>query len=107
MPPSTSHDFGAPKEHAQFWEAARARFAFDPARSLFADDNSKMLDAARAAGVRWVYGVRHWDTQAARGASMWIMPPSMRVADLLRCGDVVSGGRLRTSPMSARRHVSD
>jgi hypothetical protein len=25
-----------------------------------------MLDAARAAGVRWVYGVRHWDTKGSR-----------------------------------------
>ena len=62
----TSHEFGAPKEHAQFWEAARARFAFDPERSLFADDNSKMLEAARSAGVRWVYGIRHWDTKGSR-----------------------------------------
>jgi 5'-nucleotidase len=63
---ATSHDFGAPKENPQFWDAAQARFGFDPARSLFADDNSKMLDAASAAGVRWVYGVRHWDTRGSR-----------------------------------------
>jgi putative hydrolase of the HAD superfamily len=63
---ATSHEFGAPKEHPQFWHAARARFGFDPARSLFADDNSKMLDAAKSAGVRWVYGVRHWDTKGSR-----------------------------------------
>jgi 5'-nucleotidase len=63
---ATSHEFGAPKEHLEFWRAAVARFGFDPARSLFADDNSKMLEAARAAGVRWVYGVRHWDTRGSR-----------------------------------------
>ena len=62
----TSHDFGAPKEHAQFWSAALARFAYDPSRSLFADDNSKMLEAARGAGIRWVYGIRHWDTKGSR-----------------------------------------
>jgi putative hydrolase of the HAD superfamily len=62
----TSHDFGHPKEHASFWTAASAHFAFDPARALFADDNSKMLDAARSAGIRWVYGVRHWDTRGSR-----------------------------------------
>ena len=66
----TSHELGAPKEHAQFWEAARARFAFDPKRSLFADDNSKMLEAARSAGVRWVYGIRHWDTKGSRREHM-------------------------------------
>ena len=62
----TSHDFGAPKEHAQFWTAALERFDYDPARCLFADDNSKMLEAARVAGIRWVYGVRHWDTRGSR-----------------------------------------
>jgi 5'-nucleotidase len=63
---ATSHEFGAPKEHVRFWEVAKQRFAFDPARSLFADDNSKMLEAARNAGVRWVYGIRHWDTKGSR-----------------------------------------
>jgi 5'-nucleotidase len=63
---ATSHELGAPKEHAAFWQAARAKFGFDPARSLFADDNVHMLAAARDAGVRWVYGVRHWDTKGAR-----------------------------------------
>jgi HAD superfamily hydrolase (TIGR01509 family) len=62
----TSHDFGHPKEHAPFWAAAAAHFGFDPARALFADDNSKMLDAARSAGIRWIYGVRHWDTRGSR-----------------------------------------
>jgi putative hydrolase of the HAD superfamily len=62
----TSHDFGAPKEQSQFWTAAVERFAYDPSRSLFADDNSKMLEAACAAGIRWVYGVRHWDSRGSR-----------------------------------------
>jgi HAD superfamily hydrolase (TIGR01509 family) len=63
---ATSHELGAPKEHARFWDAARERFGYEPERALFADDNSKMLDAARAAGIRWVYGVRHWDTKGSR-----------------------------------------
>jgi HAD superfamily hydrolase (TIGR01509 family) len=63
---ASSQEFGAPKERAEFWVAARARFGFDPARSLFADDNSHMLEAARQAGVRWVFGVRHWDTKGSR-----------------------------------------
>ena len=62
----SSQEFGAPKEQAQFWQAARARFGYDPARSLFADDNSRMLEAARQSGVRWVYGIRHWDTKGSR-----------------------------------------
>ncbi len=63
---ASSQEFGAPKEQQDFWTRAQARFGFDPARSLFADDNAKMLDAARQAGVRWVYGVRHWDTKGSK-----------------------------------------
>ena len=62
----SSQEFGAPKEDPRFWRAAQERFGFDPARSLFADDNAKMLEAARNAGIRWVYGVRHWDTKGSR-----------------------------------------
>jgi putative hydrolase of the HAD superfamily len=63
---ASSQEFGAPKEHQDFWTRAQARFGFDPTRSLFADDNAKMLEAARLAGVRWVYGVRQWDTKRPR-----------------------------------------
>jgi putative hydrolase of the HAD superfamily len=63
---ATSHEFGFPKEDARFWPAARARFGFDPERSLFADDNPRVLAAARAAGIRWVIGIRHWCSRSAR-----------------------------------------
>ncbi len=61
----SSHEFGAPKEDPRFWRAAIERFGFDPTRSLFADDNSRMLEAASRAGIRWVYGIRHWDTKGS------------------------------------------
>jgi len=79
----TSHEFGAPKEHEQFWHAALAKFGYDPGRSLFADDNSKMLEAARSAGVRWVYGIRHWDTRGSRREHMDQLAVDS-VADLFR-----------------------
>ena len=79
----TSHEFGAPKEHEQFWHAALAKFGYDPGRSLFADDNSKMLEAARSAGVRWVYGIRHWDTKGSRREHMDALAVDS-VADLFR-----------------------
>ena len=62
---ASSQELGAPKEDPAFWVAAKARFGYDPARSLFADDNAKMLEAGRQSGVRWVYGVRHWDTKGS------------------------------------------
>jgi 5'-nucleotidase len=60
----SSHEFGVPKETAQFWEAVRAVEPFDPRRSLFADDSPAVLRAAQAAGIRWVYGVRRPDSVA-------------------------------------------
>ena len=63
---ASSQEFGAPKEHPDFWRAAQARFGYHPERSLFADDNTKMLQAAQRSGVRWVYGIRHWDTKGSR-----------------------------------------
>jgi 5'-nucleotidase len=58
----TSHEFGVPKEAAQFWEAVRAVEPFDARRSLFADDSPSVLRAAQNAGIRWVYGVRRPDS---------------------------------------------
>jgi len=82
---ATSHEFGYPKEDARFWPAARARFGYDPARSLFADDNPRVLAMARAAGIRWVYGIRHWDSsreQREHGEEMAVDS----VADLCGAG---------------------
>jgi len=58
----TSHEFGVPKESAQFWGAVRAVEPFDAERSLFADDSPPVLRAAQNAGIRWVYGVRRPDS---------------------------------------------
>jgi HAD superfamily hydrolase (TIGR01509 family) len=54
----SSHDFGVPKENLEFWGRLAACEPFDPARTLFADDNAAVLEAARAHGIRWVYAVR-------------------------------------------------
>ena len=54
----SSHDFGVPKENVGFWGRLAAREPFDPAHTLFADDNAAVLEAARAHGIRWVYAVR-------------------------------------------------
>ena len=89
----TSHDFGAPKEHAQFWHAALATFAYDPARSLFADDNSKMLEAAR--GARHPLGVRRARTGTRKGSRREHRTPGRRsVADLVVPGWGASESRL-------------
>ncbi|HEU5468582.1 MAG TPA: HAD-IA family hydrolase [Steroidobacteraceae bacterium] len=54
----SSHDFGEPKESAAFWPRLAEREPFDPARTLFADDNAAVLGAARGHGIRWLFAVR-------------------------------------------------
>ena len=54
----SSHEFGDPKETAAFWPRFAAREYFDPARTLFADDNASVLAAARGHGIRWLFAVR-------------------------------------------------
>jgi HAD superfamily hydrolase (TIGR01509 family) len=58
----SSHEFGAPKEHAEFWLRFRAAVAYDPARAAFIDDNPKVLAAARAAGIDCVIAVTNPDS---------------------------------------------
>ncbi len=63
----SSHDYGAPKEHPAFWDAFAADVGFDPARSIFVDDNLTVLRAARAWGIAESYGItRPSSTGAAR-----------------------------------------
>ncbi|MGH8562584.1 MAG: HAD-IA family hydrolase [Gammaproteobacteria bacterium] len=59
-----AHDFGAPKEHPRFWELARTHEPFDGRRTLLIDDNLACLRAAKAAGVRFLYGVLRPDSRA-------------------------------------------
>ncbi len=58
----SSHSYGAPKEDPEFWRAVRAAEPFDPARSMFVDDSPAVLRAARGAGIRWIYAIRHPDS---------------------------------------------
>lgn len=58
----SSHDFDAPKEDPRFWSRLAARFPFDPARSLYVDDNAAVLAAARDYGIGQVVAIRHPDS---------------------------------------------
>jgi 5'-nucleotidase len=58
----SSHQFGAPKEHAEFWLRLAAAEPFDPARTAFIDDNPKVLQAARNAGIASVIAVTYPDS---------------------------------------------
>jgi len=57
------HDYQAPKESRDFWEALNAEHAFDPARTLLIDDNAAVLDAAADYGVAHLLTVAQPDSQ--------------------------------------------
>jgi putative hydrolase of the HAD superfamily len=59
----SSHDYGAPKEHAVFWQKLQADLDFEPATTLFVDDSPEVLAAAVAHGLRGVIGVARPDTR--------------------------------------------
>ena len=57
-----SHDFGAPKEDARFWERFMAQHPFVRERTLFVDDSLPVLRAAREFGVGQVVAISHPDS---------------------------------------------
>jgi HAD superfamily hydrolase (TIGR01509 family) len=59
----SSHDYGFPKEHQQFWFALQQDCPFDPARSLFIDDSLPILRSARDFGIAQLLAVRQPDSQ--------------------------------------------
>lgn len=65
----SAHEFGMPKEQAEFWPALQDRLGFAADRTLFVDDSLPVLDAAAAFGLAGVVAVHRPDTrQPARAA---------------------------------------
>jgi 5'-nucleotidase len=63
----SSHRFGVPKEHPQFWTQLQAELQFDPARALFVDDSRAVLQAAHRFGIGQIFAVSRPDsTQGVR-----------------------------------------
>ena len=58
----SSHDFGAPKEHADFWPKLLQTESFAPQRTLFVDDSLPVLRCARSFGIAHLRAVRRPDT---------------------------------------------
>ncbi len=59
----SSHDYGYPKEHPQFWDALQDDIRFDPARSLFIDDTLPILRSAGRYGIGHLLAVREPDSR--------------------------------------------
>src|SRR5690606_8228956 len=78
----SSHEFGAPKEYAEFWLRLRRMVGYDPARTAFIDDNPKVLQAARAAGIAFSVAVTDPDSSRPPREPPAGYPHVPRVADI-------------------------
>jgi putative hydrolase of the HAD superfamily len=58
----SSHEFGVPKESPEFWARLARSHGVAVESTLFVDDSRPVLEAARAAGVRWTYQVLQPDS---------------------------------------------
>lgn len=78
----SSHQYGVPKEHAQFWIRLQAQLDFQRGRSLFVDDSLPVLRAARDYGVAQVFAISRPDsTQDQRHVEEF--PAVARIIELL------------------------
>jgi HAD superfamily hydrolase (TIGR01509 family) len=78
----SSHRFGAPKEHDEYWVKLAAELRYDPARTLFVDDSLAVLRAARRHGIAQIFAILRPDsTQAVRETTEF--PAVEAVIDLL------------------------
>ena len=58
-----SHDFGLPKERAEFWERMQTVEPFEKTAALLVDDSLPVLRAARAYGIAQLLAVRRPDSK--------------------------------------------
>lgn len=62
----SSHRYGVPKEHPEFWLTLEAQLRFDRERTLFVDDSLAVLRAARRHGIRHIVAIAHPDSTQER-----------------------------------------
>lgn len=87
----SSHDYGAPKEAQDFWQALQAAHPFDPARALFIDDSETVLDSAARYGIGQLVTVLTPDSRKpARGDLRY--PAIDHFAELGLCTEAGSRG---------------
>ena len=66
----SAHKFGYPKQYDEFWSALAARDPYDPSRTLFIDDDTGVLEAARKSGIEQVLCVAQPDSQQPRRSAL-------------------------------------
>ncbi|MDQ2076060.1 GMP/IMP nucleotidase [Marinimicrobium sp. ABcell2] len=81
----SSHEFKEPKEVQAFWHALREREHFDPARTLFIDDTTSVLESAKTYGIGHLLCIHQPDSKTSRTVEGYpaihhfdeIMPPGL------------------------------
>lgn len=87
----SSHEFKEPKETQGFWHALHARETFDPARTLFIDDTTSVLQSAKTYGLGHLLCIHQPDSQTHRTVKDYpaihhfdeIMPPEKLCVEAL------------------------
>jgi putative hydrolase of the HAD superfamily len=79
----SSHQYGAPKEHPDFWSKLQAEVQFEPSRCLFVDDSLPVLRAARRHGIGQVFAISRPDSTGDH-RSIDEFPAVPAIIDLLR-----------------------
>lgn len=59
----SSHDFQIPKEDLAFWQALQGQRHYDPARTVFFDDNEAVLKTAQESGIAHLVSIAKPDSQ--------------------------------------------
>lgn len=65
-----SHDYRAPKESQDFWQALRNDYEFNPSRSLLIDDSESVLRSARRYGVGHLLTIAQPDSQNPKRSNL-------------------------------------
>lgn len=58
---NSSHEFGYPKEEQGYWIALQEKYQFNPATTLFIDDNVQVLESAQKFGIGHLLGIEQPD----------------------------------------------
>lgn len=59
------HEIGMPKENQAFWGKLQQKHHFEPANTLFIDDNLPMLDSAKAFNIQHLFAIKQPDSEQA------------------------------------------
>jgi len=63
-----SHELDLPKENPEFWVRLNQKKSFNPQRTLFLDDNERVLESAETHGIKHLYSIAAPDSVQQRKA---------------------------------------